>query len=53
MVMGRPNRRYIPRHPCGCGCGQQVNKNRSRFIRGHYVKLINSHDVKLYDKENC
>lgn len=36
--MGNSNHRKIERHLCECGCGQQVNKNRSRFIRGHYSK---------------
>lgn len=37
MVMGRTTDK--PRRLCGCGCGKQVKKHRSKFIRGHYSKL--------------
>ena len=38
MVTG--SYKKIPRHLCECGCGQEVEKNRSRFIRGHHLKYI-------------
>lgn len=30
--------RKIPRHLCECGCGQEVKRNSSRFLRGHHKK---------------
>jgi hypothetical protein len=52
MVMGRSGDKKIPRHLCLCGCGQQVKKNRSKFIRGHNTKFLIGDKNSFYRKVN-
>lgn len=37
--MGRSDHKKIKRPLCGCGCGQEVKKFRSKFIQGHSSRL--------------
>ena len=45
--MERSGQKKIPRHDCG----QQVKKNRSRFIQGHHLKFLAS-TYKFRNTEN-
>lgn len=51
--MGRSDHKKIPRHLCECGCGMQVNKHRSRFIRGHNSKFMTGIKNSFYCKKHA
>lgn len=50
MVMGDSSHRKFKRPLCGCGCGQQVKKFRSKFIQGHASRLRTVEKNSFYGK---